>query len=301
MTAITRLAERCKVNMGVLEHECMCRHTTFGIGGAVPLMLLPQTTEQAAALPALCREWEVPYLLLGNGSNLLVADGGWQGAVIKTKGGLQRLAIDDVLVTAESGLMLARLASALADAGLDGMAWAHGIPGTVGGALRMNGGAYGGCMADVVVSVEAVDEHGKLFTLTAGECRFGYRHSVFVERDWMVLSVTFRLARGASAAIWASMEDLMRRRKDKQPLEFHSAGSYFKRPAGHYASALVDECGLKGYAVGDAQVSEKHAGFVINRGGAAAADVLELERHVKAVVLKKAGVALECEVVKLGL
>ncbi|MCL2546490.1 MAG: UDP-N-acetylmuramate dehydrogenase [Oscillospiraceae bacterium] len=287
-----------------LRDELLSRHTTFHVGGAAPLMLLPQTVDELLIALELCRNANIPYFLLGNGSNILAADEGWSGVIIKTKDGLQEVSLDSndgEGVVADCGLMLSRVAIFAAEHNLDGMAWAHGIPGTVGGAVKMNGGAYDGCMSDIVCGVDAVTADGKQIYLTGEECQFSYRHSIFMDKNWTVLRAHFKLKRGQKATIQARMEELQGKRKKSQPLEFPSAGSYFKRPPGYYAAALIDECGLKGYRTGDAQVSEKHAGFVINYGNATAADMIALEMHIKATVKAQTGVELICEVVKLGL
>ena len=279
-----------------LRDEPLSRHTTFAIGGNVSLMLLPSSTDELITALQLCRD--VPHVVLGNGSNVLASDNGWQGIVIKTKG-CQEVVLDGDVVTADCGAMLSKVAVFAMEHSLDGMAWAHGIPGTVGGAVTMNGGAYDGCMGDIVCGVEAVDEHGKVISLTGEECDFAYRHSVFTDKKLTVIRASFALKHGDKSVIQARMRELQSKRTASQPLEMPSAGSYFKRPVGHYAAELIDRCGLKGYRVGDAQVSEKHAGFVVNRGKATFADMVLLENHVKATVKSQAGVDLECEVVKL--
>jgi len=281
------------------RNEPMHKHTTFKVGGNADVVLFPKTIEETITAIKACRDFSVPYVIIGNGSNLLVADSGWRGTVIITKK-MQGITRDGSTVIAEGGAMLSKVATFAAEQYLDGMAWAHGIPGTAGGGVKMNGGAYDGCMQDIVTGVDALNDAGEVVHFTAQECAFAYRDSVFLHNNHIILRVYMQLKPGDKATILARMEELQAKRKNSQPLEYPSGGSYFKRPPGYYAAALIDECGLKGYRVGDAQVSEKHAGFVINRGNATCAELLELEAHVKAIVLREKGVALECEVQKIG-
>lgn len=279
----------------VLEREPMDRHTTFRIGGPARWLLLPGDAAQAAAVLRLCRERGIVPFFLGNGSNLLVEDDGYDGVILSTAR-LDKTAGEGERLYAESGVSLARLAGLAADRGLAGLAFASGIPGSVGGAARMNAGAYGGEMAQVIARVDCLDPEGRPKSLTGEECGFAYRHSIFCDRPWLVTGVLFTLTPGDPAAIRAEMAELNRRRREKQPLEYPSAGSTFKRPQGRFAAALIEECGLKGLTVGGAQVSEKHSGFVVNRGGATCADVLTLMDRVKARVLEQTGILLEPEV-----
>ena len=260
-------------------------------------LVLPATAEEAVLLLRLSEERGWPVLLLGGGSNLLVADEGVDCLVIATAS-LQQIAVNETsgIVTAGAGVRLARLAVAAADAGLGGIVFAHGIPGTVGGAVFMNAGAYGGELGQVVSSVVSAALPDEEFVREHLNPQFSYRHSQFQERDSFILRASFSLKPGDRAEIKAKMDDLAQRRKSKQPLEYPSAGSTFKRPEGHYAGALIEQCGLKGLTVGGAQVSEKHAGFLINRGGASCGDVLELIRQVQERVLAETGVRLEPEV-----
>ncbi len=278
--------------------EPMAPHTTFRIGGPARRMVLPATAEEAVLLLRLSEERGWPVLLLGGGSNLLVADEGVDCLVIATAS-LQQIAVNEAsgIVTAGAGVRLARLAVAAADAGLGGIVFAHGIPGTVGGAVFMNAGAYGGEMAQVVESVTAWLPGKGLCTLHREELDFGYRRSRFSGGEGVILSAVFRLERGCtSEALRRDMEELIRRRRASQPLELPSAGSTFKRPEGYYAGTLIDRCGLKGLSVGGAAVSEKHAGFVVNRGGATCADVTALIAEIQRRVLEETGVGLETEV-----
>lgn len=278
--------------------EPMALHTTFRIGGPARRMVLPATAEEAVLLLRLSEERGWPVLLLGGGSNLLVADEGVDCLVISTAS-LQQIAVNETsgIVTAGAGVRLARLAVAAADVGLGGIVFAHGIPGTVGGAVFMNAGAYGGEMAQVVESVTAWLPKKGLCTFRREELDFGYRRSRFSGGEGVILSAVFRLERGCtSEALRQAMEELIQRRRASQPLELPSAGSTFKRPEGYYAGTLIDQCGLKGLTVGGAAVSEKHAGFIVNRGGATCADVSALIAEIQRRVLEKTGVRLETEV-----
>ncbi len=288
------------------ENEPMSAHTTFRVGGPARLFLLPGTDGEAAEALRICLAAGVRPFFLGNGSNLLVSDGGYDGLVISTLR-LEHLSRRENTICAGSGVSLPKLAAFAAQEGLTGLEFASGIPGTVGGGVLMNAGAYGGEMAQVVECVTYLDGEGETHTLPATECGFGYRRSVFGGRpDLLILSATLTLAGGDREEITARMAELNARRREKQPLEYPSAGSTFKRPAPvdgqpQYAAALIDRCGLKGLTVGGAQVSEKHAGFVINRGDATAADILALAEQVKGRVLDETGVELELEIRTLGM
>lgn len=281
----------------LLENELMSRHTTFKIGGPARWFLLPQDHDQAGAILRLCHSRGVIPFLLGNGSNLLVSDEGFDGAVLSTA------AMDcfvsaqgETTLYADSGVSLPRLAAFAADQGLSGLEFAAGIPGSVGGGVRMNAGAYGGELCQVLARVDYLDETGTLHTLTPAECQFSYRRSIFCQKPWLITGALFTLTPGDSTEIRGRMAELNRRRREKQPLEFPSAGSTFKRPQDYFAAALIEECGLKGLRVGDAQVSEKHAGFVVNRGSATCAQVRELIQTVRDKVLARSGVLLEPEI-----
>ena len=282
------------------EEEPMRDHTTFRIGGPARLMALPRTPEEACAVLRLAAEAGAAPFFLGNGSNLLVADSGYEGLVVKTAG-MDRVRGEEGRLAAQCGIPLARLAVAALERGLTGLEFAHGIPGTLGGAVLMNAGAYGGEMVQALAAVTYADERGERVTLPAGDCGLTYRHSLFSEHpEWLILEAELTLAPGEPEAVRARMEELARQRRAKQPLEWPSAGSTFKRPEGHFAAALIDQCGLKGVGIGGAQVSEKHAGFVINRGGATAGDVRRLMDLVRETVLRQTGVELEPEVRLLG-
>ena len=273
--------------------EPLERHTSFHIGGPAALMALPASREEAVLAVRTAAQFGVEPFFLGNGSTLLVVDEGVDRFVIKTSN-LRQCRVDGNYIEADSGITLARLAVFAREQGLTGLEFAHGIPGTLGGAVTMNAGAYGGEMAQVVREVTVLTKEGKVETLY--EFDFGYRHSVFSDGGYMVLGVRMELAPGNRDDIAKRMEELAQQRQSKQPLEYPSAGSVFKRPEGYFAGALIEQCGLKGLTVGGAQVSEKHAGFIINRGGATCNHVLELVEQVKRRVLDETGVALEMEV-----
>lgn len=285
-------------DIDILKEEPMRRHTTFAIGGPADLFIQPKTRRELAGALSVLRERGIPFLLLGNGSNMLVADAGIRGAVVcTTELDEVRIGEDGYTLTAEAGALLGRVARRAQRAGLTGVEFAGGIPGSVGGAVFMNAGAYDGQMAGVVEQTEYLDEAGETHTLTGEEHGFAYRGSVFrAHPDWTVVRSTLRLQPGDPAAILDKMNDFAQRRRDKQPLNFPSAGSTFKRPEGYFAGRLIEDAGLKGVSVGAAQVSEKHAGFLINRGGATCDDMLRLIELVQQRVREQFGVQLECEV-----
>ena len=282
----------------VVRDEPMSRHTSFRVGGPAARMAFPAGSEELTALAALAAECGARPLIIGKGTNLLAADEGIDRLVIDTSAAMTKLEeTEPGILSAEAGVSLAQLAVFAQKRGWKGLEFAHGIPGTVGGAMCMNAGAYDGEMKQVVRSVTLLIPGEGVRTLSCEEMQFGYRRSILTEHpDWVVLSAEVQLQPGDPEEIWARMVELMDRRRASQPLEFHSAGSTFKRPVGHYVGTLIDQCGLKGLTVGGAQVSEKHAGFVINRGGATCADVLEIIRQVQACVWEKKGVHLEPEV-----
>ena len=296
-------AERLKQAVGAgifLTDEPMSRHTTFRTGGPADIYIEPSGVEELKQVLDICREENVAYPIIGNGSNLLVADHGYEGFVLKACG-LDQVREVNHRLRAESGITLARLANAALGRGLTGLEFAHGIPGTLGGAVVMNAGAYGGEMVQVLTAVTYLDGAGEEHTLPAAACALTYRHSRFSDRpDWLVLEAELELRPGDGEAIRARMDELAAKRREKQPLEWPSGGSTFKRPEGHFAAALIEGCGLKGVGIGGAQVSEKHAGFVVNRGGATADDVRRLMALVQETVLRETGVALEPEVRLLG-
>ena len=282
--------------------EPMSRHTSFRIGGPARRMAFPERGEQLVLLMGFAEDCGARPLVIGNGTNLLAPDRGLDRLVVNTSA-MSRVELgpEPYTIQAEAGVSLARLADFACKQGLTGLEFAHGIPGTVGGAVCMNAGAYDGEMKQVVESVTVLFPEEGVRTLTGAEMDFGYRHSLLSDRpEAVVLSAVFRLTPGDRETIREKMRDLMARRKASQPLEWPSAGSTFKRPTGYFAGTLIDQCGLKGLTVGGAQVSEKHAGFVINTGGATCADVKELIRQVQERVLAEKGVRLETEVKIIG-
>jgi len=285
--------------MEVRINEPMMKHSSFRAGGAAEWFAVPENAEELKAVLAACRKADTPWYVIGNGSNLLVSDKGFPGAIIST-GRFDRLEVNGTEITVGAGVMLSRLANTAYKAGLTGLEFAAGIPGTVGGACVMNAGAYGSEMKHVLKTVTVLTEEGEVKTLPAEELELGYRTSVIPKRGYLVLEAVVSLAEGVLDEIKAVMDDLAFLRKDKQPLEFPSAGSTFKRPEGYFAGKLIEDCGLKGFAVGGAQVSEKHAGFVINKGGATAADIYALCKEVEKRVRDEFGVSLEMEVKLLG-
>ncbi len=284
----------------VLTDEPMKQHTTFKIGGPADYFLVPETGEEVGEIIKICRKTDTPYFILGNGSNLLVGDGGYRGAVIQVYRNMSAVTVEGTTITAQAGALLSAVAAAAKNASLTGFEFAGGIPGTVGGAAVMNAGAYGGEMKDVLVEVTVMDAEGKIFAISAEKLELGYRTSVIKKAGYIVLEAKIRLKEGDQEAIRERMKELTIQRTTKQPLEYPSAGSTFKRPEGYFAGKLVMDSGLRGYQVGGARVSEKHCGFVINAGDATAKDVRTLMDNVRDIVYEKYGVTLEPEVKFLG-
>lgn len=276
--------------------EPMSRHTTFRVGGPAALMACPRNTEEMVGAVKLARELDVPTVVMGNGSNLLVDDRGVNAFVIKTAPQYAKCQMQGDEVTAESGILLSQLATRAAEAGLTGLEFAHGIPGSLGGGVTMNAGAYGGEMVQVITHVGVLLPSGEVEQWEAQRCQFRYRHSAFSDGEHLVLWAKMKLKPGNQEEIRNRMRELAAKRREKQPLEYPSAGSTFKRPEGHFAAALIDQCGLKGLRVGGAMVSPKHAGFVVNAGGATCTDVLQLMDQVRERVFRDTGVELEPEV-----
>lgn len=276
--------------------EPMARHTSFKIGGPAEIYCTPKTAQQLQAVRDKCAELDVRTYLLGKGTNVLFADHGYNGVIIRIGESFGQIETQGNIIKAGAGASLSKVCLAAADAGLSGMEFAFGIPGCVGGAVYMNAGAYGGEIKDILHDVTFLDENGHEITLTADALSLGYRTSAFVYMPWCILSASFRLVPGDAASIREKMTEYARRRTEKQPLDMPSAGSTFKRPEGAYASALIDQCGLRGYAVGDAAISEKHCGFVVNKGNATCADVLCLTDVVTKIVKEQTGFTLEKEI-----
>ncbi|WP_418474016.1 UDP-N-acetylmuramate dehydrogenase [Frisingicoccus sp.] len=288
----------------ILENEPMKNHTTFRIGGPADVLVCPETEDGFIRGLGWCRRQKIPVYIIGNGSNLLVGDKGFRGVVFKICRNLDKTDIIEedsvVRVHAGAGAMLAKLAKDVSAEGCGGFEFATGIPGTLGGAVAMNAGAYGGEMKDILKSVRAVDMEGNIREFSLEELELGYRTSRIQKEDWIVLSAEMVFEKGDAGAIMARVDELSRQRREKQPLEYPSAGSTFKRPEGYFAGKLIQDAGLKGYRVGDAMVSEKHSGFVINAGAATAEDVRRLMADVDGRVYEKFGVHLEPEVRLIG-
>ena len=280
--------------------EPMKSHTTFRIGGPAKYFVIPETKEEIKAVIECCKKADMPYYILGNGSNLLVSDKGYEGVVIQIFKNMNQIVLDGETITAQAGAILSSVANKALEAELTGFEFAAGIPGTLGGACVMNAGAYGGEMKDVLVSVVVLTQDGEFLTIPKEELELGYRTSVIAKKNYIVLEATICLTKGDKEAIKARMDELKVQRTTKQPLEYPSAGSTFKRPVGYFAGKLIQDAGLRGFQVGGAQVSEKHCGFVINKDQATAADVAELMKQVSAKVKEQFGVELEAEVKRLG-
>lgn len=285
--------------LNVITNAPMSEYTTLKLGGPADYLASPASEEELAALFAEARRADLPVTVIGHGSNLLVLDGGIRGLVIRLGKNMSRIEVKGNRVKAQAGIMLGALAAAAAEAGLTGLEFASGIPGTLGGAVTMNAGAYDGEMSKVMTAVRGIRSDGTRISYTGDEMAFGYRTSRVQKEDFIVTEAELTLQPGVKEEIRAKMAELNGRRAEKQPLNLPSAGSTFKRPEGYFAAALIDQCGLKGYCIGGAEVSTKHAGFLVNKG-TSAADYLALIRHVQQVVESRAGVQLETEVKIIG-
>lgn len=288
-----RFGERFKQN------EPMSAYTTFKTGGAADLFLEPSSAEEIIFALELLKDGSVPYIIIGKGSNLLVSDDGFRGAVIKLGEKFSAIGLNGTTITAQSGASMASVAALALKNGLTGLEFAAGIPGSVGGGVCMNAGAYGGELKDIIKTVSVLKD-GEIKTLKCEECGFGYRSSRIMREKMIALGAEFELQRGDYSEISAKMKDFAERRISKQPLEYPSAGSTFKRPEGYFAGKLIEDSGLKGFGIGAAQVSEKHCGFIINKGGAASSDIYDLISAVQKKVFDKFGVRLETEVRLVG-
>ena len=284
----------------VLTDEPMKKHVTFRVGGAADYFVSPESAEEVQKIILLCKETGMPYYILGNGSNLLVSDHGYRGVIIQIYKSMSEVSVKGELVTAQAGALLSAIAAKAAEESLTGFEFASGIPGTIGGAAVMNAGAYGGEMKDVLEQVTVLTKEGELLTLPREELEMGYRTSRVAKNQYIVLEAVIRLRYGEQKQIRETMNELKEKRTTKQPLEYPSAGSTFKRPEGYFAGKLIEDAGLRGFQVGGAQVSEKHCGFVINKDNATAAEVRELIRQVSERVKANSGVTLEPEVKMLG-
>ena len=284
----------------VKKEEPMRLHTTFRVGGPADLFVSPNSVEEVCKVTALCREEGVPYYIMGNGSNLLVSDQGFRGVIIQFYKEMNAVSVEGTVLRAQAGALLSAVANRALLESLTGFEFAAGIPGTLGGACVMNAGAYGGEMKDVLKTVTVLTQEGEVLTLSNEELELGYRTSVIARKHYIVLEAEIALSEGKKEEIQAVMDDLKERRITKQPLEYPSAGSTFKRPEGYFAGKLIQDAGLRGFQVGGAQVSEKHCGFVINKDHATAAEIAELIRQVSEKVEAQFGVKLEPEVKRLG-
>ena len=284
---------------GIFMEEPMKKHTTFRVGGPADVLVQPDETALAAVL-GLCRQYHVPYSFIGNGSNLLVGDKGIRGVVIEMTDPMGNIEVHGTRITAQAGAMLSKIANTAASNGLGGMEFAAGIPGSVGGAVVMNAGAYGGEMKDIIERVYVLDENGAQLELDRTALDLSYRHSCIPDKKYIVTKVVLELVPRNEAEIRSEMKELNEKRAEKQPLQYPSAGSTFKRPEGYFAGKLIMDAGLRGYQVGGAQVSEKHCGFVINKGDATAADICQLMQDVSDKVQAQFGVVLEPEVKMIG-
>lgn len=295
-TLANMLHNRCP-DLVLEENVLLSQYTSFKIGGACPLLAFPSNETELIACIEESLSCGIPCFPLGNGSNLLIADEGVDAFFVQMKDFSQILSHSGEYITAQSGILLSKLAQYALDQSLTGLEFAHGIPGTLGGALMMNAGAYGGEMKDVVVSVQSYSKKDRrMVERSLDELQFSYRHSIFSEEDEVIFSAKLRLTQGVKEEIKSKMKQLMNQRLEKQPLDLPSCGSTFKRPENHYAAALIDQCNLKGFSVGDAQVSTKHSGFIVNVGSARCSDVLSLVEQVQHKVLVETGVPLELEV-----
>ena len=284
----------------VLAEEPMKKHTTIRVGGPADLFVMPSSEEEVKAAAAICDEEKVPYYIVGNGSNLLVSDKGYRGVIIQLYKEMSRIRVEDNVIYAQAGASLAKIANTALESSLTGFEFAAGIPGTIGGACVMNAGAYGGEMKDVLLEVRVMTSDGEVIVLPKEKLELGYRTSVIAKEGYIVLEAAIELRPGEQETIRTYMEELREKRTSKQPLEYPSAGSTFKRPEGFFAGKLIQDAGLRGFQVGGAQVSEKHCGFVINAHEATAADIVSLMDQVSGRVREQFGVVLEPEVKKLG-
>lgn len=284
----------------ILFAEPMSRHTTFRVGGEAECLVLIEHEEEILRLVPYFNQVEQDYFILGNGSNLLVGDKGYRGVVLKIGNGMKEITVQGNRICVQAGALLSKTAAAARDAGLTGLEFAAGIPGSVGGGIVMNAGAYDGEMKQITESVRVMDNEGKILVLDNDAMEFGYRTSVIKNRPFIVLEVVLSLQTGEKEAIQAKMDELMAKRQSKQPLNYPSAGSTFKRPTGYYAGKLIMDSGMRGYSIGGAQVSDKHCGFIINKGNATASDIKEVIEEVQEKVKERCQVSLEPEIVFLG-
>jgi len=280
--------------------EPMRNHTSFKIGGPADFLVTPCSVQSLCEVIKLCKKENLPIFIMGNGTNLLVSDKGIRGVVVKIYDNLNWYVVKENCIEAYGGILLSKLSDIALENELTGLEFASGIPGTLGGAVAMNAGAYGGEMKDVVVETEFIDKDGNLKKIKGEEHQFGYRTSFIQKQSAVAVKSVIKLKKGERAAIKALIDDLTARRQDKQPLEMPSAGSVFKRPEGYFAGKLIEDCGLRGFSIGGAQVSEKHCGFIVNKGNATSKDILDLIRHIQKTVREKFGVELQTEIKIVG-
>lgn len=285
-------------NLSIQRNEPMAKRTSFKIGGNADIFVTVNSKSDLIILIKILNEFQIPFLIVGNGSNLLVSDDGIRGAVIKLEGDFNKISLEsDGTIECGAGAMLSRLCKFALQESLSGLEFAYGIPGTIGGAIFMNAGAYGEEIKDIIISAESITYSGKFVKRNTDEMGLSYRTSLYRDVDEIILSAKFRLKPGDKIHIKERMDGYIAKRKEKQPLDYPNAGSIFKRPVGNFAGTLIQSCGLKGIKIGGAMVSTKHAGFIVNQGGATCNDVVSLIDHIKETVMKKTGVALECEVI----
>lgn len=280
--------------------EPMKNHTSFKVGGLADILVTPVSVMQLSEILKLCKNENVPIFVMGNGTNLIVRDKGIRGVVIKVYDNLNEFTVKDDIITAYAGILLSKISSAACKKGLSGLEFASGIPGTLGGAVTMNAGAYGGEMKDVIIETQYMDRDGELKVIRNEEHQFGYRTSLIQKHSGIVIRSSMKLKKGKTEEIKALMAEFTKRRKDKQPLEMPSAGSVFKRPEGYFAGKLIEDCGLRGYRIGGAEVSNKHCGFIVNSGNAEAKDILNLITHIQSTVKMKFGIDMQTEVRIVG-
>lgn len=296
----TLIKELEQKNITLLKQEPMKKHTSFRIGGNADIYISPKSSEEIQSILFLAKKYDVPVTVMGNGSNLLVSDKGIRGIVIQIGEDMSTILVKGEKITAQAGALLKTIGEKALQSSLEGFAFAGGIPGSLGGAVCMNAGAYGGEIKDILVEAEVLTEDLQIKKFSTQQLQFSYRHSIIPEKGYIVLSATFLLKKGNQKEIAQKMTELAQQRREKQPLNFPSAGSIFKRPQGYFAGKLITDAGLKGYSIGDAQVSQKHGGFIVNKGNATCADVLALIEHCQKTVFEKFGVMLETEVKMIG-
>ncbi len=284
----------------IQQNEVMAKHTSFRIGGTADIYISPQNSEQIKNIITIAKQYDIPVMIIGNGSNLLISDKGIRGIIIQTANNMNEIVVEGETIKAESGALLSAIGAEALKHSLKGFSFASGIPGSLGGAVCMNAGAYGGEMKDVIIEAEVLTRELDIKKLSVKELDLQYRHSVIPQKEYIVLNATIQLEKGDYTTIQKEMTELAEQRRQKQPLNFASAGSTFKRPKGYFAGKLISDAGLKGYCIGEAQVSEKHGGFIINRGNATCADVIALIEYCQKTVFEKFGVSLETEVKMIG-